>query len=428
MKKEIIKNSRICEEYIRIEHDSGLVILLYPMKGFSTAYALFGTKYGSVDNSFKTDSESDFADVPDGIAHFLEHKLFESEDGDAFTLFAKTGAEANAFTSFDKTCYLFSCTDKFEESLQALLTFVQAPYFTEQTVEKEQGIIGQEIRMYEDLPSWRVMFNLLDGLYHNHPVKVDIAGTVESIAKIDANLLYRCYNTFYNLSNMVISVAGNFDPDVAQKIILENLKESEPVKIERKIPDEPLTANKKKVTQNLDVSIPLFYFGYKVKPETDPYKNLCQQIELEILLDMLAGQTSDFYNDMYEKGLININFGTEVFGGRGFIATMFGGESKDPEAVLSAFNEMIDEKRSTGLSEEDFLSCRNALYGKALKGINDAENTATAMISYEMMDVGIFDMIKVISEITFEDIKNRFEKDFNDESQSLSIVYPKTTN
>ncbi len=426
MKKEMIKNSRIGEEYIRIEHDSGLVILLYPMKGFSTAYALFGTKYGSVDNSFKTDSESDFADVPDGIAHFLEHKLFESEDGDAFTLFAKTGAEANAFTSFDKTCYLFSCTDKFEESLKALLTFVQAPYFTQQTVEKEQGIIGQEIRMYEDLPSWRVMFNLLEGLYHNHPVKVDIAGTVESIAKIDADLLYRCYNTFYNLSNMVISVAGNFDADVAEKIILENLKESNPVAIERRFPDEPHTVNKKEVTQNLDVSIPLFYFGYKVTPETDPYKNLCQQIELEILLDMLAGQTSDFYNDMYEKGLTNINFGTEVFGGRGFIATMFGGESKDPKAVLSAFNEMIEDKRHNGLSEEDFLSCRNALYGKALKGINDAENTATAMISYEMMNVGIFDMMKVISEITFDDIKKRFEKDFNDEGQSLSIVYPKT--
>ncbi len=426
MKKEIIKNSRIGEEYIRIEHDSGLVILLYPMKGFSTSYALFGTKYGSVDNFFKTGDESDFANVPDGIAHFLEHKLFESEDGDAFTLFAKTGAEANAFTSFDKTCYLFSCTDQFEESLKALLTFVQAPYFTQQTVEKEQGIIGQEIRMYEDLPSWRVMFNLLEGLYHNHPVKVDIAGTVESIAKIDADLLYRCYNTFYNLSNMVISVAGNFDASVAEKIILENLKDSKPVKIERKFPDEPVTANKKEVTQNLEVSIPLFYFGYKVIPETDPYKNLCQQIELEILLDMLAGQTSDFYNDMYEKGFININFGTEVFGGRGFIATMFGGESKDPKAVLTAFNEMIFDKRRNGLSEEDFLSCRNALYGKALKGINDAENTATAMISYEMMDVGIFDMIKVISEITFDDIKKRFDKDFNDESQSLSIVYPKT--
>ena len=157
MKKTVVESSRIHEQYIRMEHESGLTILLYPMKGFSTAYALFGTKYGSVDNCFKTGDDLDFVTVPDGIAHFLEHKLFESEDGDAFTLFAKTGAEANAFTSFDKTCYLFSCADNFEESLKALVTFVQAPYFTQQTVEKEQGIIGQEIRMYEDLPSWRVM-------------------------------------------------------------------------------------------------------------------------------------------------------------------------------------------------------------------------------------------------------------------------------
>ncbi|MBC8558848.1 EF-P 5-aminopentanol modification-associated protein YfmH [Fumia xinanensis] len=424
MKKTVVQSPRIHEQYIRMEHESGLTILLYPMKGFSTAYALFGTKYGSVDNCFKTGDDADFVTVPDGIAHFLEHKLFESEDGDAFTLFAKTGAEANAFTSFDKTCYLFSCADNFEESLKALVTFVQAPYFTQQTVEKEQGIIGQEIRMYEDLPSWRVMFNLLEGLYVNNAVKVDIAGTVESIAKIDADLLYRCYHTFYNLSNMVIAVAGNFDPETAENIIVDGLKESKPVSIERKGYDEPREANKKEVVQNLDVAIPLFYFGYKVEPADGAMDGLKQQIELEILLDVLAGPTSDFYNEMYREGLLNANFGTEVFGGRGFLATMLGGESKDPRAVLAAFNKMIAEKKQSGLSEEDFLSCRNALYGKALKGINDAENTATAMLSYEMMDVGLFDMMEVIADTAFSDVEKRFASDFDEVCQSLSIVYP----
>ena len=424
MKKTVVQSPRIHEQYIRMEHESGLTILLYPMKGFSTAYALFGTKYGSVDNCFKTGDDADFVTVPDGIAHFLEHKLFESEDGDAFTLFAKTGAEANAFTSFDKTCYLFSCADNFEESLKALVTFVQAPYFTQQTVEKEQGIIGQEIRMYEDLPSWRVMFNLLEGLYVNNAVKVDIAGTVESIAKIDADLLYRCYHTFYNLSNMVIAVAGNFNPETAENIIVDGLKESKPVSIERKGYDEPREANKKEVVQNLDVAIPLFYFGYKVEPADGAMEGLKQQIELEILLDVLAGPTSDFYNEMYREGLLNANFGTEVFGGRGFLATMLGGESKDPRAVLAAFNKMIAEKKQSGLSEEDFLSCRNALYGKALKGINDAENTATAMLSYEMMDVGLFDMMEVIADTAFSDVEKRFASDFDEVCQSLSIVYP----
>lgn len=424
MKKTVVKNPRIREQYIRMEHESGLTILLYPMKGFSTAYALFGTKYGSVDNCFKTGEDADFVTVPDGIAHFLEHKLFESEDGDAFTLFAKTGAEANAFTSFDKTCYLFSCSSNFEESLKALVTFVQAPYFTQQTVEKEQGIIGQEIRMYEDLPSWRVMFNLLEGLYVNNAVKVDIAGTVESIAKIDADLLYRCYHTFYNLSNMVIAVAGNFDPETAEKIIVDGLKKSSPVSIERKAYDEPREVNKKEVVQNLDVAIPLFYFGYKVRPADGAMEGLKQQIELEILLDVLAGPTSDFYNEMYRQGLLNVNFGTEVFGGRGFLATMFGGESKDPKAVLAAFNQMVAEKKQSGLSEEEFLSCRNALYGKALKGMNDAENTATAMLSYEMMNVGLFDMMEVIAKTSFADVEKRFASDFDEACQSFSIVFP----
>lgn len=211
MNKEILTNERLGEQYIRVVHPSGLTILLCPMPDFATTYALFGTNYGSVDNCFKTDPEAEFTKLPDGIAHFLEHKLFESEDGDAFSLFAETGASANAYTSFDKTCYLFSCTDAFIPSLKALLTFVQAPYFTQQTVEKEQGIIGQEIRMYEDSPGWQVTFQLLEALYHDNPVKVDIAGTVESIAQIDADLLYRCYHTFYNLSNMVLSIAGKFD-------------------------------------------------------------------------------------------------------------------------------------------------------------------------------------------------------------------------
>ena len=188
--------------------ENGLQVYVVEKEDYSSAYALFGTRYGSVDTVFSRDNEN-FTAVPEGIAHFLEHKLFESEDGDAFTRYAETGAYANAFTSFDRTCYLFSCSDNFEKNLDILLDFVQNPYFTEQTVKKEQGIIGQEIRMYEDSPSWRVLFNMLSAMYQNHPVRIDIAGTVDSIAKIDANLLYECYNTFYHPSNMFICIAGN---------------------------------------------------------------------------------------------------------------------------------------------------------------------------------------------------------------------------
>ncbi|MDR2931473.1 MAG: insulinase family protein, partial [Oscillospiraceae bacterium] len=237
--KNVINSARIKESYTKIEHASGLTMLLYPMRGFSSAYALFATKYGSVDTCFKTNEDEDFLQVPEGIAHFLEHKLFESEDGDAFTRYAKTGASANAYTSFDRTAYLFSCTDNFNESLDILLDFVTKPYFTRETVQKEQGIIGQEIKMYEDNPEWRVFFNLLLALYHEHPLRVDIVGTVDSIAKIDADILYRCYSTFYNLNNMVLCIAGNFDVDDVVKAADRILKPSRDITIERKNKPEP---------------------------------------------------------------------------------------------------------------------------------------------------------------------------------------------
>ncbi len=207
-----VKSALLGDKYYRINHSSGLTIYLFPKKGYNSKYAIFGTRYGSVNNAFSLDGGK-VKKVPDGIAHYLEHKMFECEDGDAFLKYAKTGANANAYTSFDKTCYLFSCSDNFNQSLEILLDFVQRPYFTKETVAKEQGIIGQEIRMYDDSAEWRVMFNMLENMYHNHPVQLDIAGTVESIAEITPELLYDCYYTFYNLNNMVLCVAGDLTPE-----------------------------------------------------------------------------------------------------------------------------------------------------------------------------------------------------------------------
>ena len=206
--KQLIVNERTGEKYYYIKHPTGLSIYVMEMEGYNTAFALFGTKYGSVNTTFKTKNDADFVTVPEGIAHFLEHKLFENEDCDVFELYAKTGASGNAYTSFGRTAYLFSCTENFPESLSILLDFVQKPYFTQATVDKEQGIIAQEIKMGEDNPYVAVFFNLLKAVYHSHPVRIGIAGTVDSIAKINADLLYRCYYTFYNLNNMVLSVAG----------------------------------------------------------------------------------------------------------------------------------------------------------------------------------------------------------------------------
>ncbi|MBQ1967206.1 MAG: insulinase family protein, partial [Clostridia bacterium] len=223
MKEKLIKNDLLKEEYYEIDHESGLKIFVMEKPDYNGAYALFGTKYGSVDTCFKIKGAESYTTVPEGIAHFLEHKLFESEELDAFERFAETGANANAYTSFDRTCYLFQCSGEFEKNLEILLDFVKAPYFTEETVQKEQGIIGQEIRMYQDSPDWQVLFNLLRGLYSKNPVRIDIAGTIESIAEINADLLYSCYKTFYNNSNMCLAVAGNVKTEevinIADKVL-----------------------------------------------------------------------------------------------------------------------------------------------------------------------------------------------------------------
>ena len=262
MLTESVASRRLGEGYTRIEHPSGLTLMLCPMKGYSTAYALFATRCGSIDDSFSI-GDGEMVQVPNGIAHFLEHKLFESEEGDAFEQYAKTGASANAYTSFDRTAYLFGCTDRFRESLEILLNLVTTPYFTEQTVKKEQGIIGQEIRMYDDDPDWRVYFNLLGALYQEHPIRIDIAGTVESIAGISADLLYRCYNAFYNLNNMVLSIAGNFEIKDVVEACDKILKPAAPVRVSTREVQEPDEIRTRRVEQTLEVAAPLFQIGFK---------------------------------------------------------------------------------------------------------------------------------------------------------------------
>ena len=340
MSSQIIQDKHLGEQYIRVEHPSGLTMLLYPMPGFSTTYAMFSTQYGSVDTCFQAKEGGEQIRVPEGIAHYLEHKMFESEDGDAFDRYAKTGAAANAFTSFDKTCYLFTCSGKFQESLEILLDCVTHPYFTKETVEKEQGIIGQEIRMYEDDPSWRVTFNLLDSLYHNNSVKVDIAGTIESIARIDADLLYRCYNTFYNLHNMVLTISGNFDPDEALQVADRVLKKAPPFEAVRRPQQEPESVVRKRVVQHLPVALPMFYIGFK-SPDAGQKNNFCNVIFDEMLLDIITGETTELYRQLYNDGLINGSIYGETMAGRDYLCSMVSGESRDPDAVFARLTDGV---------------------------------------------------------------------------------------
>ncbi|MFA5658882.1 MAG: pitrilysin family protein [Oscillospiraceae bacterium] len=421
MEKQIIRNERTGEEYYKIKHPSGLTIFVWEMKGFSTTEALFGTKYGSINIRFKTENEDDFVDVPSGIAHFLEHKLFENEDTDVFDLYAKTGANANAYTSFDKTCYLFSTGDKYQEALEILLSFVQSPYFTKETVDKEMGIIGQEIRMYDDNPDWRVFFNLLDAIYVSHPVKIDIAGTVESISEIDAALLYRCYNTFYNLNNMVLSIAGNCKADEVLEIADKFLKKSSDIGLETAFPDEPETVNKKEVIQKLPVGTPIFNVGFKTKPVSGE-SAIRAEMTASIILSLLGGSTSPLYRQLFDDGLINSSFSTEVFSGDGYFVNIFGGDSKNPQEVFSKIKSEIDRAKKDGLDRDEFEIIKKSKYGKLIRGFNNVEACASLMLNSHFNGVEAFETIEALANISYEETMNGLNEMFDNDKASISII------
>ena len=419
--REVIKSERLREQYTKITHSSGLQILLCPMDGFSSAYALFATKYGSVDTRFKTGGDDGFADVPAGIAHFLEHKMFESEEGDAFALYAKTGASANAYTSFDRTAYLFSCSENFEQSMEILLGLVTSPYFTAQTVQKEQGIIGQEIKMYDDSPDWRVFFNLLGALYHENPVKIDIAGTVESIAEIDADLLYRCYNTFYNLHNMVLAVAGNFDPEIVLKAADKLLKPAPEITITRGVFKEPDTVVKTRVEQHLPVSLPLFQIGFKGRAGSER-ENVIGQILDEVLLEIIGGEASPLYRRLYDEGLINQTFSEEAMASRDYSLCMFSGESRDPDKVFDEIKKEIVKIQSGGIPQKAFDMAKKAVYGRYVGMYGKVDSVAGVMVAAHFAGVEAYSILETAANLQKDELESRLKTSFDISKSAISIV------
>ena len=423
MNREIIHSAAIGEDYIRVQHPSGLTVLLYPTRGFASTYALFATKYGSIDNRFRRSDEAEFVTVPEGIAHFLEHKMFDCRDGDAFSRYAKTGANANAYTSFDKTAYLFSCTYHFEESLRILLEFVTEPYFTQASVDKEQGIIGQEIGMFDDDPDWQVYFNLLGALYQKHPLRIDIAGTVDTIAKIDAGLLYRCYDCFYNLNNMVLSIAGNFDPDTVLRLCDEILAPAAPVTVERARVEEPEEVGAHRVEVSMPVATTMFQVGFKGESVSEP-ENFKNQIIDELIAEIAAGEGSPLYRRLYDEGLINNTFGAEVMCGRDYMSIILAGESRDPDAVYEAACREFDRLKAEGVPAADFERCKKALYGKYVGIFSSAPSIATLMMESHFFGCGIYDVLDTLSGLTLPRLEARLARTVDTGRSALSIVRP----
>jgi predicted Zn-dependent peptidase len=426
MKYETVKYEKINEVLHIYEHKSGLKAFVIPKKGYYKKYATFATHYGSINSAFGIPGEKEPIRVPDGIAHFLEHKLFEQKDGSVMDKFSELGSSPNAYTSFNQTVYLFSSTDRFDDNFRLLLDYVQNPYITEESVEKEKGIIGQEIRMYDDDAGWRVFFNLLKAFYRNNPVRIDIAGTVDSIAKIDRDTLYKCYNTFYHPSNMVILVVGEVDPDKVFEQVENGIKATEDKpEIQRIYPEEPAVIHQDYIEQNLAVATPLFQMGFR-DPQLDTKGIDClkHEVGIKLLLEMIMGRSSSLYTALYNEGLINSTFEYDFTIEESYAFSMFGGESTDPLKVRDRITSEISQLKSTGLDRSRYDRIRKAMYGRFLRQLNSVERISHSFISVYFKGVNIFDYLNVYDTITFEYIDDLFRKHFNKDNLALSVVKP----
>lgn len=425
MTTEIVRSDFLDEEYRYFKHKSGLDVYVFP-KEMSTSYALFATKYGSIDNKFKVFGDTDFTVVPNGIAHFLEHKMFENENGeDTFVRYARTGANANAYTSNSITAYLFSCTENFYESLEILLDFVSNPYFTKETVEKEQGIIAQEIRMYDDNPGARLYYELLDALYQKHNVKINVAGTVESIKEITPELLYSCYNTFYNLNNMALCVCGKVDENSVCEICDKILKKASAQEIIREYPSEPAEINKKVTEVHLKVATPIFAIGIKdTNISKDPSVRLKKNAVAEIVCKMLFGKSSALYTELYEKNLISGDLNAEYEHNESFSFLAFDGESDNPDEVYEIYKKHLAAAKLTPPAYEEFENAKRVRLASFIGMFDSTDSIANEFLSFVFDGVTVFDYVDALKGVTYEDAIEFMNEVLKEEYSVLSKILP----
>lgn len=415
------ENKSIDEKYYCIKHKSGLRVYVFP-KEMGTSYAAFATKFGSVDSRFVTNGKE--VALPDGVAHFLEHKMFENSDGrDTFELYAKTGASANAYTSNDKTVYLFSAADNIYESLEILLGFVTDPYFTTQTVSKEQGIIGQEIKMYDDNPDWQLYFGMMQGLYHNNPVKIDIAGTVESISQITPEILFDAYNTFYNLDNMVLVVCGKVEPEKVLEVCDKVLEYKEAPKKERIYPHEPESVNCERVTKKMSVSMPMFSVGIKDNDCPKTGNDLAKKRAVNgILLDLMFSKSSPFYQRLMDRGLIDSGFSFAYEGHETFGFAGLDGNSDNPQEVYREILCEIEHYKKTGFDKDAFERVKRANFAHLLRVFNSTDDIANEMVGAIFDGIDILDYPAICASVTLDDVTSLLRDGFK--HTTLSEIYP----
>lgn len=418
---EEIKNERIGERCYRYIHKSGVTVYIAPMERYSTASARFAVRYGSQEGGW-IDAEGREHIIPDGTAHYMEHKLFESTEKDAFHLFAKTGASCNAFTSYDMTEYHFKCTTNFAENLEILIGFVLDPYFTEENVRKEMGIISQEITMYLDNPEWQNIMQLMKAVYGELPVKTDVAGTVDSIAEITPELLYEVYNTFYTPSNMALLISGNVDVDEVVAVCEKCLPDRTSPKIKRREYNEPQRVITKRTEIFGDVVKPLFSVGFKAAALYGK-EQLRDTVYFDFLASILFGDSSEWFSDNRRSGLINDTFAYSTIRFRGGCMWYFAGESDKPDEVYESILGVIGRAKQTPPPRDEFERVRKGYYGNNLRMFNSVESYSRLLMDAAVYENGPYDEMETYAQASYEEFCEWLGR--LDESNScLSVISP----
>lgn len=424
---QIIENSKVKEKLYVEKLENGLTVMIMPKKNIQKKYMIWATNFGSIDNKFIAPNDKEETNIPDGVAHFLEHKMFEQQNGtNSLDTLTALGVNANAYTTTDHTCYLFECTDNFYPAMDELMDYVQNPYFTDQNVEKEKGIIGQEIQMYDDYPSWAVYMNAMKCMYKNNPIIIDIAGSIESISKIDKEVLYKCYNTFYHPSNMVMCFAGEFEPEALIEEVKKRLKPTEKHgEIKRIYPEEPEQIVKKENTQNMEVSMPIFVIGIKdvIDNKNCTSSNIVKKhIAIEILLNMLIGKSSKLYKELYEAELITGEPYLDYEFSKQYAHVSITGQSNDPKKVLEKFEAEIKQMKENDIDLAHFQRVKNMIYGNYVKEYYDVAEICRMFVGDYMKGINSFEYIEEYEQVTPEYTKQVLEEVFKEEKTVLSIV------
>ena len=416
---------RLDETVCRKVLPNGLTVLVVPKPGFTRKIAYFVTNYGAVHTAFTLDGQH--YTTPAGVAHYLEHKMFDLPERDVTAEFAALGASPNAFTSYGLTAYYFTCTDNFTPALRLLLEFVSTPYFTEESVEKERGIITQEILMYADSADSVVMEEMNRGLYHHHPVRVPIAGTVESIQDITAQTLYDCHRAFYHPSNMILCVVGDVDADEVAAIAEELLpKEPSPVAIPDFGPAEPREALIPQTRRKMDVAMTTFQLGFKCPQPPKGREHAHRELVAELAAEMLFGQSSQLYQWLYEDGLIDSSFGGGEEFSAGTAMITCGGDSKDPEEVLNCILNEAKFLAENGLDEQAFQRLKRSFLGIRFKNLTSFDATCYRLLAYAFEDHDYFEFPSIFEDVTVEEVRQFIADNVRRENCSLAIVDPRS--